>query len=173
MKLEGEKIYLKPMELQHAAIFVKWASDPEVIKFTSFKPPKTVEEQEEYIKTRALTKTDMIYCIYLKESDKFIGTVGVHNLENPEKNFGVGLFIGDKAEWGKGYGTDVFKTWTKFLFEEYGAKKLNLTVYKENIGAQKVYEKAGFEFKGTKEVLNAKTGEMIEELYMELLLSKN
>ena len=168
-KLEGEKIYLKPLLLKHAATFVKWASDPEVIKYTSFKPPKTVKEQKEYIRKRSNTKTDMIYCIFLKTNHKFIGTVGVHQLDNSKKQLTIGLFIGDKAEWGKGYGTDVFKTWTKFLFEEYDAKKLALTVYKENIAAQKVYQKAGFKFKGTKEVLNQKTGEMQEEFYMELL----
>ena len=130
MKLEGEKIYLKPLGLQHAAKFMEWTRDPEVIKFTSFKPPETVEEEEEYIKTRDHNK-DLIFCIYLKENNKLIGTVGAHNLDNPEKNYAVGLFIGDKTEWGKGYGTDVFKTWTKYLFEELSAKKFWLTVYKE------------------------------------------
>jgi len=168
MKLIGEKIYLKPFGNEHAAKFFEWTRDPEIIKYTSFKPAETIEEQEEINNNRD-PKKDIIFAIFLKENDKLIGSVGVHKLDNPDKNFGVGLFIGDKSEWGKGYGTDVFKTWIKYLFEKKGAKKLNLNVYKDNIAAQKVYEKAGFKMKGTKKVLNAKTGKMQEEFYMEFI----
>lgn len=172
MKLEGEKIYLKPIVLESAEVFFKWVNDPIVNKYLLLKPPENLEGEIEWLKEVIRNSKDAVFSIYIKENDKMIGNIGTHNLDNSDKNFTLGILIGEKEEWGKGYGTDAFNTLIPYLFKEKGAKRLNLTVAKKNISAQKVYLKAGFEFKATKKLENRRDGIKEEQFYMELL-SKN
>lgn len=168
MRLEGEKIYLKPIVLESAEVFFKWVNDPIVNKYLLLKPPENLEGEITWLKEVIRNPKDLVLSIYLKENNKMIGNIGTHNLDNPDKNFTLGILIGEKEEWGKGYGTDAFTTLTPYLFKEKGAKKLNLTVAKKNISAQKVYLKAGFEFKGTKKLESRRNEINEEQFYMEL-----
>lgn len=168
MKLEGEKIYLKPVVLESAEVFFKWVNDPIVNKYLALKPPENLEGEIKWLKEVINNSKDLVFSIYLKENNKMIGNIGTHNLDDPDKNFTLGILIGEKEEWGKGYGTDAFKALIPYLFKKKGAKKLNLTVAKKNIPAQKVYLKAGFEFKGTKKIENRTDGIKEEQFYMEL-----
>lgn len=143
MKIKGEKIYLKPISVNHAKTFIKWFDDPEVIKYTIIKP-MTLAEEIKWIKERKENKKDEIWCIFIKTTGELIGNVGAHNLDNPNKYFNVGIVIGKKKYWGKGYGTDAFKTLIKYLFEKKRARKLILDVRRENKAAIQVYKKCGF-----------------------------
>jgi RimJ/RimL family protein N-acetyltransferase len=148
MKLEGERIYLKPMSIDNAEIFMRWVNDPEVNKYmVGIKPPKKVEEEIEWIKKIQDNPNEEVWSIFIKENNKLIGNVGFHELDNPEKNLRIGIVIGEKDEWGKGYGTDVFNVAIKYLKDVKGAKKINLTCHINNIGAHKVYKKSGFKIK--------------------------
>lgn len=150
MKPEGEKIYLKPISVKHAEIFLKWINDPEVNKYMiGLKIAKTVEEEIEWIKNIQNNPNEEVWSIFIKENDKIIGNVGFHELDNPDNNYRIGIVIGEKEEWGKGYATDAFKVAKKYLREEKAAKTINLTCHVDNIPAQKVYKKSGFEIKGT------------------------
>ena len=150
MKLKGDKIYLKPISVKHAEVFLKWINDPEVNKYMiGLKIAQTIEEEIEWIKKIQDDPNEEVWSIFKKNNDKLIGNVGFHELDNSDHNFRIGIVIGAKEEWGKGYATDAFKVAKKYLKEEKNAKKINLTCHFNNAGAQKVYKKSGFEIKGT------------------------
>jgi len=165
MKLEGDRIYLQPVSVENADVFMKWINDPEINKYmVGIKPPKTVEEEIEWIKKIQNDPNEEVWSIFIKENDKLIGNVGFHELNNPKNNIRIGIVIGEKDEWGKGYGTEVFKIATKYLKEQKGAKKINLTCHVNNIGAHKVYKKSGFEIKNKTKVLNQDMDYMEKEV---------
>ncbi|MCI0551371.1 MAG: GNAT family N-acetyltransferase [Anaerolineae bacterium] len=56
----------------------------------------------------------------------------------------VGLSIGARENWGKGYGTDMMKVLLRFAFTEVNLKRVSLGVFEYNPRAIRSYEKSGF-----------------------------
>lgn len=150
MRLEGERLYLKPISVESTETFYKWMCDSEVTKYMGIDKPKSLQDELDWVKNIKDNPNEEVWSIFIKENDKLIGNVGFHELNNPDKNIRIGIVIGEKDEWGKGYGTEVFEIATKYLKEQKGAEKINLTCHKNNTGAQKVYRKSGFEYKKSK-----------------------
>jgi len=147
MKLEGERIYLKPFTKEYAADWVRWTQDEEITRYSVMRP-YTMEEELKFCEEREKNPdpNELTFSIFLKENNKIIGNCGIHRSKNkklPDKTF-VGLIIGEKDEWGKGYGTDVTKTLLKYIKEEMGKTEVFLNVDIPNIAAIKCYEKCGF-----------------------------
>ena len=84
-----------------------------------------------------------------------------------EKCAEYGIFIGEESARGKGAGTKSAKLILEYGFFTLGLDKIFLRVKKDNQGAIKSYEKAGFVFNGRTEtvVLEDETAEMV---FMEL-----
>ncbi len=60
----------------------------------------------------------------------------------------VGIGIGDRANWSKGYGTDAMKLCLRYAFMEMGAERVTLGLHEYNPRALRSYEKAGFTMEG-------------------------
>ena len=60
----------------------------------------------------------------------------------------MGLFIGDKSCWNKGYGTEVMRLLLRSGFETLNLNRIFLRVDEANKGGIRAYEKAGFVHEG-------------------------
>lgn len=169
MKLEGEKIYLKPVSSEYAEVYRKWINDPDIIRYTTI-VPLTLEEEKKKLKER--DKSEELFSIFIKEDDTIIGNIGCHNLDNADRNFVLGIIIGEKEYWGKGHGTDAFNTIIKYMFDEKNANKLSLDVFVGHDAAKRVYEKCGFKETGKIKKMNPRTGLEVECFKMELTRAK-
>lgn len=145
MKLEGKKVYLKPFTKKYAADWVRWTQDEEVTRYSVMRP-YTLEEELKYLEDlKKDTNPDLTLSIFLKENDKIIGNCGIHyNHKYTLGKIGVGLIIGEKDEWGKGYGTDTIKTLLKYIKENMDTSEVFLSVDIPNVAAIRCYEKCGF-----------------------------
>lgn len=146
MRIEGEKIYIKPFTKEYAADWVRWTRDEDVIRYSVMRS-YTIEEELEYLEEKEKNPDGSVHLsIFLKENNKIIGNCGIHpGKDDLADKTCVGLVIGEKDEWGKGYGTDAMKTLLRYLKEEKGVTEAYLNVDTLNIPAQRVYEKCGFE----------------------------
>lgn len=75
------------------------------------------------------------------DEGRYIGGCGINSLDWKNSVATVGIFIGDKNYWGKGYGTDAMKVLLRFIFEQMNINKVKLFVYSFNERAIKSYEK--------------------------------
>lgn len=76
------------------------------------------------------------------------GIVGFFTLRNPnnstdELRFGFVIVSPDVR--GKGYGKEMLQMGVKFAFEIYGAKRVSLGVFENNLSAYYCYKSVGFE----------------------------
>lgn len=149
MKLEGEKIYLRPILKKHLPVFLRWFADHEVARHTLVIPPTTIEEELEWYEKMKADPDENGFSIYVKNTTKPIGNCGVHmNAKRKDKYKGktfVGIIIGERKEWNKGYGTDVINTLLDYCKNVLGETDVYLSVDTLNKRAQRVYEKCGFE----------------------------
>jgi RimJ/RimL family protein N-acetyltransferase len=87
------------------------------------------------------------FSIRALNDDKLIGFLGLWlNLIHSEVWVGIG--IGEREYWGKGYGTDAMKVCVRYSFMELGAQRVSLGVHEYNPRALRAYEKAGFRLEG-------------------------
>ena len=81
----------------------------------------------------------------------------------------VGLSIGERANWGKGYGTDMMKVLLRFAFTEVNLLRVTLTVFEYNPRAIRSYEKAGFRHEGRMRKILNRDGRRWDVLFMGVL----
>jgi RimJ/RimL family protein N-acetyltransferase len=100
-----------------------------------------MESIRNYVKAVSGSSEDYLYGIY--ESNEHIGNIKLHT--NMHHNLGdIGLIIGDKTKWGRGYATEAIKVLTKHGFDTLELHKISAGVYSDNIGSMKAFYKAGY-----------------------------
>lgn len=123
MILDGGEIYLRlPSEKDLEGNWYKWLNDPVVTKLQNkgiFVNSR--ELQRKYYHKMMESKNDVLLAIIDKETETHIGCVGLHHIDSVHRSAELGIVIGEKEFWGKGYGR---KTWN--LITHYGLFILNL-----------------------------------------------
>ncbi len=166
--IKGKMCYLSPMNPDDAELYTKWLNDLELtvnlhISQTLISLPKERELLEK------LCKKGYVYAIVDLETDNLIGNCGLHQVDHVNETAKIGIFIGDKDYWSKGYGTEAIK-----LLLDYGFNILNLTnimldVFYYNKRAIECYKKCGFKEIGLRRKARTIAGKKYDILYMDIL----
>jgi len=94
-------------------------------------------------------------------------------VESPENRCGVlGITIGDRRYWDRGYGTDAMRVICRFGFDTMNLHRIELDVYGRNERARKVYARVGFVEEGRKREAVYKNGRYDDIVVMGLLRSE-
>ncbi len=81
----------------------------------------------------------------------------------------VGVGIGNREYWGKGYGTDTMKLCVQYAFAELNAARVSLGLHEYNPRALKAYEKAGFKLEGVTRKDMLREGKRTDSFWMGIL----
>jgi len=143
-KITGENIYLSPYHPDDAEIYTKWLNDRSVtdglgdtgMQFNLVNEKQWLED--------TLKKGEPALAIVLAETDRLIGSIGLFEIKQTHGTATVGLFIGEAADRGKGYGTEALKLFVGYAFGVWNLRNIMLMVYEFNQNAVKSYLKAGF-----------------------------
>ena len=145
MTLHGERILLRPIVMADAKRFARWFSDPAVHKFT-LRRRVTLKEERQWI--RGLKRKGKHSFAIDTRDGAHIGSVGLHVLYKTDKSAVVGILIGDKRYWNRGFGTDAMKTILRYGFQKLKFHRIELGVYAYNPRAIHVYKRLGFKHEG-------------------------
>ncbi len=144
--LEGDKVRLRPTTSDDLPYFQCWLSDPEVAQHLGsdlrFQPP-TVEDEERWF-TETSEDPDKTNWTIETKSSRILGSIDIRNISPTNNCAELGILIGDKHQWDKGYGTDAIRTLVRHAFEELRLHRVHLTVSEENKRGIKCYWKCGF-----------------------------
>jgi RimJ/RimL family protein N-acetyltransferase len=154
--LETERLILKKPELSDIAYLVALRSDFEVMQYTGEGEAQTEEQVKEYLNFAIAYKKKhgMGFClVFEKETGKFVGEAGLFHLlfDDTQPEIEVDYHL-HKKFWGKGYATELAKALVRWGFQHVATNKLVSATYPDNIASQKVLKKAGFDFKGKKQL---------------------
>jgi RimJ/RimL family protein N-acetyltransferase len=152
----GDRVRLRRIERDDLPRFVEWLNDPELREhLATFYPLSQAQEQQWFESMLRLEPALHPFAIEarLRPSRKkdewtHIGTIGLHNLDWKNRSTEVGLFIGRKDLWGKGYGTAALRALVGFAFAELNLHRVWLRVFETNPRARRSYEKTGFTLEG-------------------------
>lgn len=138
-------IYLRPMTYGDTDDVVRWRNSRDVRKNFIYQALFTRESHENWIRTKIETGQVVQMIICEVETDHPVGSVYIRDIDRTHHKAEYGIFIGEEAARGKGYGTVAAKLMIRYSFEELGLHRLFLRVYADNEQAIRSYEKAGFE----------------------------
>lgn len=151
--LHSPRLVLRPIvEADIDAVFAA-CSNPRVTAYTVFETHRTRAESEAFIRECLTVKSPdgkVHFAIARRETPgPLIGMCGARRIEdrcNSAVEFGYWL-----AEecWNQGYATEAVRVLVPFLFEHYGAERVQAHTFAENAASARVLEKAGLSCEGT------------------------
>lgn len=145
--IEGNRIYLREVQVADvAAGYYRWFSDPEVNRFLESRYiPHSEEMLADYVRSCHGSRTDIFLAIIDKETNRHIGNIKLGGISWIHRTADIGLLIGEKDFWGRGYGTEAITLVTAYAFDRLNLRKVWAGAYGSNWGSVKAFEKAGFE----------------------------
>ena len=169
--IRGERVFLRASERSDLPTFVRWFNDADVLRNLAMRTPMSLAAEEQWFdRMLAAQGTDRHhFVICLLDGGKPIGTVGLEEVDLANGTAEFGIAIGEKSEWGKGYGTDATRAICDFGFGELRLERIGLMVYADNKRGRRTYEKAGFTLEATLRRAHFARGEHHDVHVMSLL----
>ena len=147
------RVFLRPFEASDAELYRRWRADAEPMALAGWheRAPLSLAQVEQRIARLAEDqgKDQYTFLICLVDDERPIGEVMLVDIDRTHGSAQLGIFIGEAAEWGKGYGTDAVQAIVDFGFAEFRLERIWLNVWTENARARRAYEKAGFVLEAT------------------------
>jgi RimJ/RimL family protein N-acetyltransferase len=132
--------------------FSKWSRDSEYWRLmgmgAAFMP--SARQATKYFEkdTEEITPDAHFFGVRTLADDALIGEMGLEVINWSGRDAFLGLSIGERENWGKGYGTEMMRLVLQFAFLEVNLRRVTLTVFEYNPRAIRTYEKTGFRHEG-------------------------
>lgn len=169
-KLLGDNIYLSPRSTEDAEKYTEWLNDFETTDYTGRSGIiYTLEAEKRYLEDSAEKENEVSFAIIDLEKDKIIGSCGIHQIDNINRTAVLGIFIGDKEERNKGYGTEAIKLLLDFGFNYLNLHSIKLDLMEFNERALKCYQKCGFKEYGRRRKCKFINGKYYDSIGMDIL----
>ncbi|CAI9098789.1 OLC1v1035496C1 [Oldenlandia corymbosa var. corymbosa] len=141
-----ETITLRPMELSDVDDFMVWVTDDRVSKYCLWDTYTSKDQAIDFIKNRAIPHP---WLKAICTNNRAIGTISVTpNSGNDKCRAELGYVLAHSF-WGKGIMTKAVEMVISTIFEEWPyLERVEALVDVDNIGSQRVLEKAGFQREG-------------------------
>ncbi len=130
----------------HKSNYLKWLADEEVTKYILRNElGKNINKELiiTYLKKILSSKQDIFFSVFVKK--KMIGTLKISKINKRNKSAEIGIMIGEKKYWNRGFGKILIKYLIVYCFEKISLKKIYCGTLKKNIGMKKVFLNLGFQ----------------------------
>jgi RimJ/RimL family protein N-acetyltransferase len=149
--LNGLKVCLTPKSIADARRDYKWQKDAELMEFSGNLPLK--ESFLEYLAQSVSAyspKSDLeMFAIRTLPDNRHIGNCALYQIDRGAGEAQLGITLGQRECWGKGYGQDAVRVLAAYAFSELGMRRLLLKTLQDNHRAKRCFEKAGFKTCGS------------------------
>jgi len=171
-KIEGEKVYLAPMDVEDAPAYVRWLNDPEIsVYLNAFSVTIGLEREKEFL-AQSLREQRPEFGIRLVADDQLIGNCGIVNIDQVNRKAEIGIFIGERGLLGQGYGREAVMLLLDYGFNILNLNNIYLRPYSFNTRAIRCYEACGFKMAGRLREAKIINGQKYDELWLDILASE-
>lgn len=149
-----------PLQGQHTSVdqfrisdltdeYIGWLNDQDVVRYSNQRFKK--HDRESCLAYFAsLKSSDCIFIlIRSKDGKQAIGTMSVH-LAPQHGTADIGILIGEKTCWGKGFGLDAWKLVLQWLAQDPFIRKTTAGTAERNCGMVKIMERSGMQFEAAR-----------------------
>jgi RimJ/RimL family protein N-acetyltransferase len=142
----GQITVLREKRLGDAHNDFRWRTDAELARYDAARP--FAATYHDYL---ALYRDELTYpspyrrsLAIEEEGGRHIGNAMYYNIDAVRREAEIGITIGEREYWSRGYGTDAVSALVRHIFRVTGFRRIYLKTLDWNTRAQRAFEKAGF-----------------------------
>jgi RimJ/RimL family protein N-acetyltransferase len=171
--LVGKLVRLRTRTAADIPLFVRWYGDPDVRHWLhiSEAPEPTFETEQARFQQ---TESDATRFSWIIETGgaKPLGVIALVALDRAHGRAELGISIGEKAYWGRGYGTDAIRVLLAHAFGTLRLRRVTLITDADNERGIRSYEKVGFVKEGVLRAHRLRYGRPIDMLAMAVIVGE-
>jgi len=168
--IKGKSINLRPLKEIDLDEIMKWINDLEVTKYlSSFIFPVSRLEEEKYLEKMMSKNDEQKHMVIENKKGQYIGQISLIHIDWKNRNAELGIVIGNKKDWGKGYGTEAIKMVLNYGFYQMNLNNIYLWVFEYNSRGIRCYEKCGFKKDGALRKSHFYQGKFYHKILMSIL----
>ncbi|NEU03894.1 MULTISPECIES: GNAT family N-acetyltransferase [Clostridium] len=167
--LKSERFYLKEVNYSLKSEFIKMMSDNENMKNSGMEVTNVKKQCDMYlkkVKNMYENKTGIRWSIIDKKTEKFLGEIGIYNIDFNSNNAEIGCSI-LKKYWRCGIASECISTVEEFFFNNLKMHKIMAKIDIKNTPSIKLIEKLHFYREG---VLREHYFNNIEKRYVSIAI---
>ena len=142
----GRLVQLRAKHIDDAPRDYAWRRDPELAAYDAARPLSMTYRsfvstyREELEHPSSLRRT---FAIEDRETGTHIGNVMYYGYERDAAEAELGITIGEREYWSRGFGSDTVATMLRYLFSELGLRRVYLHTLTWNDRAQQAFHRGG------------------------------
>ena len=140
----GEKIYLRPMQVEDTDLILSWRNADIVKKNFIYQKDLTREQHLNWIHEKVEKGEVIQFIVCDKETDKPLGSTYLQHFEREHHKAEWGIFLAEEA-CGKGIGSQAAELTKKYAFEVCKLHKVFGRILAFNEASIRIQQKAGFQ----------------------------
>ena len=156
-----------------AKAYAEWNRDSEFKRFLDSDPARLYSSRgiQAWLDRKLEAEDGNFYYfnICTLTESRLLGDVNLDLVNRYSREGFVGILIGDRNAWDKGYGTDAMRVLLRYAFTELNLHRVSLTANGYNPRALRAYKKAGFKPEGRLRESLSREGKRWDDIYMGVL----
>jgi RimJ/RimL family protein N-acetyltransferase len=153
--------------------FSRWSRDSYFWRLADTRPayPKSVKSQKDVLEKEMEKGSSNLFWFMIRtlDDDRFVGDISLDGVNWSHGESFIGIEIGGRDNWDRGYGTDAMRVALRYAFEELNLYRVSLNVFGYNPRAIRIYEKVGFQHEGVQRQVLNRAGRRWDISYMGIL----
>lgn len=125
--------------------YLAWLRDPLVLRYLEARfHEHSLESLRQYIKQCNAATNVLLLGIRLKDGGQHIGNIKLGPIDRHHRRADIGLIIGERSQWGRGYATEAILCVARYAFDVLKLRKVVAGCYAENTASSRAFERANF-----------------------------
>ncbi len=173
VNIVGETIALGPQRRDLVPLYERWLNDFAVLApLGAPLRPLTREAEERQHQETDANKGQVWFTIYERATLRPLGIAGLRDIDHAQRTAEFVIFIGERAYWGKGYGTETARLILDYGFNALAMHNIMLRVFSTNLRGIRAYTRAGFHEVGRRREAHRLGPDVADVIFMDCLATE-
>lgn len=140
--------------------YVAWLNDPLVNRYLESRFVQAdMQSTRRFVEDALASPVTILFGIRSLGESRHVGNIKLGPIDRPHGRGEIGIMIGDRGAWGRGFATDAIECVVAIARMQLGLRKLTAGCYASNVGSLRAFTKAGFEIEGRRKAHYLLNGE--------------
>jgi [ribosomal protein S5]-alanine N-acetyltransferase len=143
-QIQTERLLINPFSEKYLSLqYVNWLNDPEVVRFSDQRRYKhSLESCREYWKSFTDSPNYFWAVVEMGDEPRHIGNMNTY-VDKNNLIADIGILIGEKSVWGKGYGLEAWMAVCNYLLTDAKIRKITAGALSTNTRMLSIMRHAG------------------------------
>jgi diamine N-acetyltransferase len=169
--LHGIRIRLRAIEPDDLDILYSWENDQKFWQMSNTLAPFSRQVLRQYLGQAHLDifqARQLRLVIEAIDSEKPVGLIDLFDFEPQHQRAGIGILIGDPAEWGKGYAKEAIYLLLRYVFTVLLLNQVYCSIDETNTSSVNLFKNSGFRVTGIREKWNRSLTGWTNEWFLQI-----